>query len=259
MIRPAARDNDAVVVDHVSKNFVLTHNRVRGLKGRFIGLFKKGWRQRSERFTALADVSFRVRRGEAFALMGPNGAGKSTLLQIIAGILQPSSGQVLTFGRVMPLIGLGVGFSPELTGEENIYLNASLFGFSNRDIRTRFEAILDFSQLASFIDVPIKNYSSGMYMRLAFSIAVHLDPEILLADEILTVGDAPFQEKCLQRIRDMRREGMTLILVSHSMEQVNQFCDRYVRLEAGCVVDEGDLRGPSHLHGTTVGVSDGRV
>ena len=259
MIRPAARGNDAVVVDHVSKSFVLTHNRVRGLKGRFIGLFKRSWRQRSERFNALADVSFRVRRGEAFALMGPNGAGKSTLLQIIAGILQPTSGQVLTCGRVMPLIGLGVGFSSELTGEENVYLNASLFGFSNRDIRARFDAILDFSELASFIDVPIKNYSSGMYMRLGFSIAVHLDPEILLADETLAVGDAAFQEKCLQRVRDMRRQGMTLILVSHSTEQVNQFCDRYARLEAGCVVDEGDLNGPSHLHGTSVAVSDARV
>ncbi len=256
MIRQVAQANDAVVVDHVSKSFVLTHNRVISLKGRFIGLFKERWRQRSEQFTALSDVSFRVRRGEAFALMGPNGAGKSTLLQIIAGILQPTSGQVLTCGRVMPLIGLGVGFSSELTGEENIYLNASLFGFSNRDIRARFDAILDFSQLASFIDVPIKNYSSGMYMRLAFSIAVHLDPEVLLADEILAVGDAAFQEKCLQRIQEMRREGMTLILVSHSMEQVNQFCDRYVRLEAGCVVEEGDLNGSSHLRGTTIVVSD---
>ena len=256
MIRQVAQANDAVVVDHVSKSFVLTHNRVISLKGRFIGLFKERWRQRSEQFTALSDVSFRVRRGEAFALMGPNGAGKSTLLQIIAGILQPTSGQVLTCGRVMPLIGLGVGFSSELTGEENIYLNASLFGFSNRDIRARFDAIVDFCQLGSFIDVPIKNYSSGMYMRLAFSIAVHLDPEVLLADEILAVGDAAFQEKCLQRIQEMRREGMTLILVSHSMEQVNQFCDRYVRLEAGCVVEEGDLNRSSHLRGTTIVVSD---
>ena len=237
------QDDDAVVVENVSKSFVLTHNRVISLKGRFIGLFRDRWRQQSELFTALADVSFRVGRSEAFALMGPNGAGKSTLLQIIAGILQPTSGQVLTRGRVMPLIGLGVGFSPELTGEENIYLNASLFGFDNRDIRDRYDAILDFSQLASFIDVPIKNYSSGMYMRLAFSIAVHLDPEILLADEVLAVGDAEFQEKCLQRVRDMRSEGMTLILVSHSMELVNQFCDRYVRLESGRVVDKGNLPG----------------
>ena len=256
MIRQVGQDVDAVVVDHVSKSFVLTHNRVISLKGRFIGLFKKRWRQRSENFTALADVSFRVRRGEAFALMGPNGAGKSTLLQIIASILQPTSGQVLTRGRVMPLIGLGVGFSPELTGEENTYLNASLFGFSNREIRARFDAILDFSELASFIDVPIKNYSSGMYMRLAFSIAVHLDPEILLADEILTVGDAAFQEKSLQRIQEMRRDGMTLILVSHSLEQVKQFCDRYVRLERGRVVEEGDLHGPSHLRKPSVAVSD---
>ena len=248
MSKPFISSDDAVVVDNVSKAFVLHHNRVMSLKGHFIGLFNRRWRQRAEQFYALRDVSFRVRRGEAFAVMGPNGSGKSTLLQLIAGILRPTHGEVRTSGRIAPLIELGVGFNPELTGEENIFLNASLYGFKNREIRERYGDIVEFAGLAPFIDVPVKNYSSGMYMRLGFSVAIHLEPEILLTDEILAVGDADFQAKCLERVQKMRSEGMTLILVSHSMEQVRRFCDRYIRLEHGQIVETCELTAqPNHV------------
>lgn len=235
-------NDDAIIVENISKAFVLHHNRVMSLKGHFIGLFNRRWRQHAEKFYALQNVSFRVGRGEAFAVMGPNGSGKSTLLQIIAGILRPTEGEVHSSGRIAPLIELGVGFNAELTGEENIYLNASLYGFKNREIRERYGDIVEFSELAPFIDIPVKNYSSGMYLRLGFSIAVHLEPEILLTDEILAVGDVDFQAKCLERVQKMRSGGMTLILVSHSMAQVRQFCDRYIRLEHGQVVERGELR-----------------
>ena len=229
----------AVIVQSVSKTFVLRHNPVASFKGRFIGVFNRRWRQRLEPFQALDDVSFSVNRGEAIGLLGANGSGKSTLLQIIAGIIPPTSGRVQTFGRIAPLIELGVGFHPELTGEENIFLNASLYGFHNREIRRQFAQIVDFSELRDFIDIPVKNYSSGMYMRLGFSIAVHLQPDILLADEILAVGDASFQSKCQQKIAQMQKNGMTLILVSHSMVQVQQFCTRYIRLDHGRVAEVG--------------------
>jgi len=230
----------AIVVEHVSKEFVLRHNRAMGIKTRFLAFFHKNKRERRELFKALNDVSFTVNRGEALGLLGHNGSGKSTLLQIIAGILQPTTGRVIAHGRVAPLIQLGVGFNPELTGYENIFLNASLYGFLNREIKPLVHDIVEFSELGNFIDTPLKNYSSGMQMRLGFSVAVHLQPDILLADEILAVGDESFQKKCLAKIAEMRNHGMTLILVSHSMEQVNTFCDRFVRLQRGIVTEIGD-------------------
>lgn len=228
-----------IVVEHVSKAFTLHHNRVASLKGRMVGLFKSRWRQRVEHFEALHDVSFSVSKGESVALLGHNGSGKSTLLQIIAGILRRSSGRVQVQGRVAPLIELGVGFNPELTGEENIYLNASLFGLSNRDTEKIYSDILRFSELGDFIDTPVKNYSSGMYMRLGFSVAAHLNPDILLADEVLAVGDQAFQQKCHDRIRELQRKGLILVLVTHSPAQAIQFCTRYIRLDHGRVVDQG--------------------
>lgn len=231
----------AVIVESVSKEFILRHNRAMGLKTRFLGLFHKNKRETKEHFLALDDVSFTVEQGEALGLLGHNGSGKSTLLQIIAGILQPSSGKIITRGRVAPLIQLGVGFNPELTGYENIFLNASLYGFRNKDVRKLTSAIVEFSELQNFIDTPLKHYSSGMQMRLGFSVAVHLDPDILLADEILAVGDQAFQEKCHDRIAELRKQGMTLLLVSHSREQVEKFCDLYIRLEHGRVVESGRM------------------
>ncbi|MEV2080738.1 ABC transporter ATP-binding protein, partial [Pseudomonas aeruginosa] len=182
---------------------------------------------------------FTLCKGESLSLIGHNGSGKSTLLQLVSGILLPSSGSVQSFGRVAPLIELGVGFHPELTGEENIYLNASLYGLRNKETRARFNDIADFSGLGDFIDTPVKNYSSGMYMRLGFSVAVHVEPQILLADEVLAVGDQDFQDKCYQRIRHMQEDGMALILVTHSKEQGQRFCQRFLHLEKGRAIDEG--------------------
>lgn len=237
----------AIIVEHVSKDFLLHHNAQDTLKKRFIGLFHKRWRSRPHYFRAVDDVSFTVGRGEALGLMGHNGSGKSTLLSLIAGLYPPTSGRIVTRGWLVPMIALGVGFSPELTGVENIYLNASLFGLKNREIRILFPQILDFSELGDFIYEPIKNYSSGMYARLGFSIAIHLAPEILLADEILSVGDADFQAKCLERIEELRKNGMTLLLVSHSPGQVAQFCDHFIRLEQGKIVEEGSTLLPETI------------
>jgi ABC-type polysaccharide/polyol phosphate transport system ATPase subunit len=228
-----------IVVENVGKEFILHHNAQDSLKKRVVGLVHKRWRSQPHRFRALDDVTFTVEPGEALGLMGHNGSGKSTLLTLIAGIIPPTEGRIITHGRLIPMIALGVGFSPELTGEENIYLNASLFGLKNREIRALFPNILEFSELADFIYEPVKNYSSGMYARLGFSVAVHLDPEIMLADEILSVGDADFQLKCLDRIKSLRKNGMTLLFVSHAEAQVAQFCDRYIRLEHGRIVERG--------------------
>ena len=229
----------ALIVEGVSKEFILRPNRAFGIKTRFLSVFHPGKRERREHFQALHDVSFTVEKGEAIGLLGLNGSGKSTLLQIIAGILQPTTGRIVARGRVAPLIQLGVGFNPELTGLENIFLNASLYGFRNNEVRHRLDSIIEFSELGNFIDTPLKHYSSGMQMRLGFSVAIHLDPDILLADEILAVGDQAFQEKCLGKIMSMRDNGMTLVLVSHSPEQVNKFCNSFVRLEHGSLIETG--------------------
>ena len=228
-----------VRLDDVHKEFLLLHNGVRDLKARMVGLFHRRWRPRVERLRAIDGVSLSIERGEAVALLGPNGSGKSTLLQVIAGILKPTSGSVRTEGRIAPLIELGVGFHPDLTGAENIYLNASLFGLANRETRERYDSIVRFAELEAFIDTPVKNYSSGMYLRLGFAVAVHMEPDVMLADEILAVGDEAFQDKCMRRIAAMRADGMTLILVTHSREQARRFCDRYVQLDHGRIVAEG--------------------
>ncbi len=223
---------------NLTKEFTLRHNRG-GLKKKFLGLFDPRHRERVEKFTAVKDISFSLRKGESLALVGHNGSGKSTLLQLVSGILAPTSGRLTTAGRVAPLIELGVGFHPDLTGEENIYLNASLFGLSNKETRARFNDIVDFSGLGNFIDTPVKNYSSGMYMRLGFSVAVHVEPQTLLADEVLAVGDEDFKQKCHQRIREMQDDGMALILVTHSRGEGQSFCQRYLTLEQGRVVEQG--------------------
>ena len=222
----------------LSKNFKPHDNRD-GLKKRFLGLFDARRPSRAEPFKAVSDVSFTLRKGESLALLGHNGSGKSTLLQLLSGIYVPSSGRVFTSGRVAPLIELGVGFHQELTGEENIYLNASLFGMTNKETRAKFNDIVEFSGLGNFIHSPVRTYSSGMYMKLGFSVAVHVEPKILLADEVLAVGDQEFKQKCHQRIRDMQSEGMALILVTHAEDDARNFCQRYLKLEQGQIVEQG--------------------
>lgn len=185
----------------------------------------------SESFTVLDDINFEIRKGETVGIIGPNGSGKSTILKLIAGVMSPTSGKITVKGNISPLIELGAGFHPELTGKENIFLNGSILGLSKKEINKNLDKIIEFSELQEFIDQPVKHYSSGMYMRLAFAVAVHVHPEILIVDEILAVGDSAFQEKCFVRMNEFKKsKEITIIFVSHSMPQVNSFCTRAIYL-----------------------------
>jgi ABC-2 type transport system ATP-binding protein len=191
-------------------------------------------------FWALKDVSFEVKEGSTLGLIGRNGSGKSTLLKIISGVLTPSAGQVFRPVSTAALLELGAGFQPDMTGRENIYLNSSILGRSKKDTSLVIDEIIDFSGIRDFIDTPVKFYSSGMYARLGFAIAIHTDPELLLVDEILAVGDAPFQKKCLDKIKEMQNEGRTIILVTHDSSTVQTFCDSAVLLDHGKLISQGD-------------------
>ena len=191
-------------------------------------------------FWALKDVSFEIKDGSTLGLLGRNGSGKSTLLKIISGVLTPSNGQVTRPVATAALLELGAGFQPDMTGRENIYLNSSILGRSKKDTENVIDDIIDFSGISEFIDTPVKFFSSGMYARLGFSIAIHTDPELLLVDEVLAVGDEPFQKKCLDRIQSMQKEGRTIILVTHDTNTVAQFCDTAVALDHGIVLAKGD-------------------
>lgn len=190
-------------------------------------------------YTALKDIDFTVEKGETLGIIGPNGSGKSTILKLIAGVMTPTTGQVIVRGQVSPLIELGAGFHPELTGKENIYLNAAVLGFKRKEIDEVCQSIIDFSELNQFIDQPIKHYSSGMYMRLAFSVAIHVNPEILIVDEILAVGDSHFQEKCFQKMNDFKKQGVTILYVSHSLASIQQFCTKALYINHSNLIFHG--------------------
>jgi ABC-2 type transport system ATP-binding protein len=222
----------------VSKRFVIRKDK--SLKERIVNAARS--REHREEFWALRDVDLDISAGTTVGLIGPNGSGKSTLLKTIGGILQPTSGTVERRGRLAALLELGAGFHPDLTGRENVYLNASILGLSRSQTDHYFDAIVAFSGIERFIDTQVKFYSSGMYVRLAFAVAVHVDPDVLLVDEVLAVGDEPFQRKCLDRIRSFQKEGRTIVLVTHALDQVVELCDRAVVLEAGRVVVDGDPR-----------------
>ncbi|MDZ7678650.1 MAG: ABC transporter ATP-binding protein [Acidimicrobiales bacterium] len=224
-----------IEVDSVSKEFALRSDRSKSLKERFIG--RSG---PVERFLALDDVSFSVVEGETVGLLGHNGSGKSTLLKCVAGTLRPSSGTIRTRGRLAALLELGAGFHPDLTGRENIYLNGSILGLSAREVDRVFDDIVDFSELAPFIDSQVKHYSSGMYARLGFAVATNIEPDVLLVDEVLAVGDEAFQRKCLDRIRRFQREGRTILLVSHAADVMREVCDRVAVLDGGSLVTVSD-------------------
>jgi len=209
---------------------------------RLLQLLAPSRARRSDDFQALTNVSFNVRRGEAVGIIGRNGSGKSTLLQIVCGTLQPSAGEVDVGGRVAALLELGAGFNPEFSGRENVYLNGTILGLSRRQIDERFERILAFAEIGEHIDQPVKTYSSGMYVRLAFAVAAHCDPEVLIVDEALAVGDIYFQRKCYRRIEELRDGGCTLLLVTHSMGSLVQLCDRGILLEGGRVLFDGDCK-----------------
>jgi ABC-2 type transport system ATP-binding protein len=224
----------AIEVQGVSKVFKLFREKPSSLKARLISS-----RSRAEDFWALKDVTFEVAEGESLGLIGHNGSGKTTLLKVIAGILRPTEGTVRYRGRVAALLELGAGFHPELTGRENVYLNASFLELSRKDTDRVYDAIVDFAELRDFMDNQVKFYSSGMLVRLGFAVAVHVEPDILLIDEVLAVGDEAFQAKCLGRIRGFQKEGRTIVLVTHALDTVRQVCDRAVMLDHGGLYAKG--------------------
>jgi len=229
----------AVEFKAVSKKFVLQQERNRAFQEVFVNFLRRGDRKREEVW-ALKDVSFEAARGETLGIIGPNGAGKSTLLRLVGRILEPSSGRIVVEGKVSALLGLGLGFHPDLTGRENIYLNGSFLGFSRQEMRKRLQGIVEFAELESFIDVPLRQYSSGMWLRLGFSVAAGLEPNVLLIDEVLAVGDARFQQKCSQRMREFQQAGITIILVSHNMNIIRRLCDRALLLSEGRILAMGE-------------------
>lgn len=225
-----------VRVQDVSKRFVL--HKDKSVKERLTTVGRS--RRHIQDFWALRDIDLDIVTGSTIGLVGHNGSGKSTLLKVIGGIIQPSSGSVVRRGRMAALLELGAGFHPDLTGRENVYLNAAILGLSKNETDRNFDDIVEFSGISDFIDTQVKFYSSGMYVRLAFSVAVHVDPDLLLVDEVLAVGDEPFQRKCMDKIAEFQAEGRTIVLVSHSSDQVGQLCDRVVVLHAGSMIHDGD-------------------
>ncbi|MDP2834906.1 MAG: polysaccharide ABC transporter ATP-binding protein [Pseudomonadota bacterium] len=237
----------AVIFDHVSKVYSLSHTKTENFKDRLTRMLKGGAApaaayQQEEDFYALRDVSFEIKPGESVGIIGPNGSGKSTSLKILAGVTKPSSGRFEIHGRLGALIEVGAGFHPELTGRENVYMNGSILGMSKKEINRKFDSIVDFSEIEQFIDTPVKHYSSGMYVRLGFAVAIHNEPEIMLVDEALAVGDLGFQNKCFARMEALKNEGRTFILVSHSMGQIQEMCDRAIMLNKGeLIADEKSI------------------
>lgn len=229
-----------IKVEHVSMRFRMANDKVMSLKEFLVAVLKK--RLTYEEFQVLDDISFDVKKGEVVGIIGKNGAGKSTLLKIIAGVMKPTSGKVTANGNIVPMLELGSGFDPELNGRENIFLNGAILGYSQEFLQEKYDEILEFSELGQFIDMPIRNYSSGMMMRLAFSIATVVQPEILIVDEILAVGDEGFQNKSKARMMELMSGGTTVLFVSHSLQQIEEMCDRVVWLDNHKIKMIGDTK-----------------
>jgi lipopolysaccharide transport system ATP-binding protein len=234
----------AVSVRGVSKSYTISHDKEKHttLVGAILARLKDPLRRpERETFWALKDVSFDIKKGDVVGIIGRNGAGKSTLLKILSRITEPTTGEIHVFGRIGSLLEVGTGFHPELTGRENVFLNGAILGMSKAEIRKQFDAIVDFAGVEKFLDTPVKRYSSGMYVRLAFAVAAHLNPEILIVDEVLAVGDAEFQKKCLGKMKDVSSQGRTVIFVSHNMTAVGQLCSEAIMLRAGRIVVTGPV------------------
>ena len=228
----------AVVVSDVSKSFRIYRDRQRSLKATVI----KGGRARYDEFWALKDIDLEIHQGKTFGLLGNNGSGKSTLLKCMAQILQPNKGSITHVGRMAAMLEVGSGFHPELSGRDNVYLNGAILGMSKGEIDGKFDSIVDFSGVGDFIDQPVKNYSSGMYVRLGFAVSIHVEPDVLLVDEVLAVGDMAFQEKCTEKFADLRREGRTVVVVSHAIDQMRGFCDEAAWLRKGTLMGVGSAQ-----------------
>ena len=230
-------DNIAIKVDHVYKSFNIYYDRANTLKERALFWMRN---KRKEKREVLKDINLDIKKGETVALIGVNGSGKSTLLKLMTQIIFPNKGTIETHGKLTSLLELGAGFHPDFSGRENIYFNSSIFGLTRKEIDARLDQIIEFSELQDFIDNPVRTYSSGMYMRLAFSVAINVDADILLIDEILSVGDQHFQEKCFNKMRELKKEGKTMVFVTHSMDSVKNLCDRAVWLSDGVVRLDGN-------------------
>jgi ABC-2 type transport system ATP-binding protein len=238
----------SIQVEHVTKKFTMQYHRT--LKQMAVASVRRLPLQ--EKFLAVNDVSFSVEQGECIGLMGLNGSGKSTLLKLINGVMRPDQGTIRTRGRIAGLIATGAGFHPQLTGRENLFLNGAILGMSEREIKRKFDEIVEFADIGKFMDTPVSHYSSGMYARLGFSIAIHVDADIFLADEVLAVGDRPFKKKCMAKMQEIRQQGTTIFYVSHATASVRSMCDRVLVLESGHlnydskVIDGGSVEGGIH-------------
>jgi lipopolysaccharide transport system ATP-binding protein len=258
-----------ITVEHLSKSYILKHQNAERytalrdvLATKAKGLFRPGTKIQqptSETFLALNDVSFEIQEGDRVGIIGRNGAGKSTLLKILSRIVAPTKGRITIEGRVASLLEVGTGFHPELTGRENIFLNGSILGMSKEEIKQKFDEIVAFSEVEKFLDTPVKRYSSGMYVRLAFSVAAHLDPEILIVDEVLAVGDAAFQKKCLGKMDDVSRSGRTILFVSHNMQMIQKLCNKGILMSKGSLLDSGDIDSITRKYLTTGNLNDSLI
>lgn len=230
----------AIKVNNVSKKYNIGQPKKSSIKDTISDIFKN--KKNGEEFVALNSVSFEINKGDVVGILGKNGAGKSTLLKLLSNITKPSSGKIEINGRIASLLEVGTGFHPELTGRENIYLNGTILGMSRKEIKSKFDEILEFSGVSKFIDTPVKNYSSGMYVRLAFAVAAHLEPEILVIDEVLAVGDSEFQNKCIGKMKDVANHGRTVLFVSHDMNAIASLCKQSILIEKGSIVAYGNTQ-----------------
>lgn len=231
-------EEDVIVVKNVTKTFNIYYDKANTLKEKLL-FFK---RNRKEKKTILEDINLTIKKGEVVGLIGTNGSGKSTLLKLMTKIIYPNKGEIETKGKITSLLELGAGFHPDFTGRENIYFNAAIFGLTKKEIDDRINEIIEFSELGEYIDNPVRTYSSGMYMRLAFSVAINVNAEILLIDEILSVGDQHFQDKCFEKMKELKEQGKTMVFVTHSMYSVEQLCTRAVWIYKGHIKMDGDTK-----------------
>ena len=231
------KNDVAIKVSNMTKTFKLYRDKPNTLKEHIV----RGWKNKPEIRTVLKSIDLEIKKGETVALIGVNGSGKSTLLKLMTKIIYPNKGKVVTNGKLTSLLELGAGFHPDFTGRENIYFNAAIFGLTKKDIDSRIDQIIEFSELGDFIDSPVRTYSSGMYMRLAFSVAINVDAEILLIDEILAVGDQHFQDKCFNKLKELSESDMTIVIVSHSLDSLKGLCQRGIWINEGEVAMDGNI------------------